>query len=478
MGCGAMEDMPVGSAGSAKRMSPAGAMVAAVDPAGIAAGLGVLPGDRIVEICGRRPLDILDYLHLTGPEAVTLRLVKPTGQEWTVEIEKDEGEPLGITLGDELFDGVRECANDCQFCFVGQLPPDMRRSLYLRDDDLRLSVLHGNFVTLTNLGACDWQRLAEQRLSPLHVSIHTSDDALRRLMLGNPAAPAVLDQLRQLLRLGLKVHGQIVLVPGLNDGAELDRTLAELLALPGGLASLAVVPVGVTKCAPPGLRRYQATEARDLLHQLAPWQERYAAAGVGGLYAADEWYLLAGEQLPPYSAYDDFPQLSNGVGMTRLFERELLRQAGRRSRVAGPRRRVILATGTLFAPRLAELLDRVATPRDRCGSPSWRVVACRNELFGPGVTVAGLLGGADVVRDVGAVLQAAPSDGGLPEPAELIVVPAEMFRAAGDLTLDDYSPERLGSELGTPVAVIGSATDLVRQLHGPVSGRRKKAVRQ
>jgi len=456
----------------------AGAVVAAVDPAGIAAGLGVLPGDRIVEICGRRPRDILDYLHLTAPQAVTLRLVKTTGQEWTVEIEKDEGEPLGITLGDELFDGVRECANHCRFCFVRQLPPGMRRSLYLRDDDLRLSVLHGNFVTLTNLGAGDWQRLEEQRLSPLHVSIHATDDAVRRLMLGNPVAPPVLDQLRRLLLLELEVHGQIVLVPGLNDGAELDRTLADLLSLPGGLASLAVVPVGVTRCAPPGLRRYEAAEARDLLRQLAPWQERYAAAGAGGLFAADEWYLLAGEQLLPYSAYGDFPQLSNGVGMTRLFERELLRQAGRRSQVAGPPRRVILATGTLFAPRLAKLLDKVATPGDRWGSPDWRVVACRNELFGPSVTVAGLLGGADVVRDVGPVLTAGQGAPGAPQPAELVVLPAEMFRAAGDVTLDDYSPERLGSELGTPVAVVGSARDLVRELRRPASSRRKKAVRQ
>ena len=426
-----------------------GALITDVSPGQIAADAGIKPGDRLMAVDGRPLRDILDYQYRTHPAQICLRLVTAAGGEWELEIEKDEVEPLGLVLADELFDGVRECANDCFFCFVHQLPPGLRRSLYQRDDDLRLSVLHGNFVTLTDLGAADWARLREQRLGPLHVSIHTTDDRLRREMMGNPAAPPILDQLRRVLALGITVHGQIVLVPGANDGPALDRTLGDLLALAPGLASLGVVPVGLTKHSPPRLKPFGPQAARRVLAGLRRWQKRFAAAGRTGLYAADEWYLGGGGSLPAGGEYDDYPQLANGIGMARRFI-ERYGEATRSLPAALPgRRRVLVATGRLFAPVLDGL---VKASLGRVSGLDVTVLGCRNELFGATVTVAGLLGGADLAR------AAAPQAAG----ADLLIVPAGAFRAAGDLMLDDWSRERLQAALGLPVAVAAGPAELVR----------------
>lgn len=432
-----------------------GALLAAVEPDGIAAQIGLAPGDRLVAVDGVALEDILDYQFRTFPDEIVLSVVRPSGQEWEIAVEKDEGEPLGIVLADEIFGPARDCANHCPFCFVRQLPQGLRAPLYFRDDDLRLSVLHGNFITLTNLSEADWQRITEQRLSPLHVSIHTTDDQLRRRMLGNRRAPAIMDQLRRLTDLGLEIHGQIVLCRGINDGLALESTLTDLLDLARPLASLAIVPVGVTRWSGPGIEGYDREGALAILAAIEQWQSRFAAAG-GGLWAADEWYLKAGRPLPAWSTYGSFPQIDNGVGMARDFV-HAFRLATRRlpSRIE-PARRVALATGTLFAPVLRELVtDRLSAIQGLAVD----VIACANELFGGGVTVAGLLGGRDIVRDV----QASVKRGFGPEE---IILPATILRDAGDLTLDDMSIDEISTELGVPVVVLDTPKQLVDEILG------------
>jgi len=431
------------------------ALLAAVEPEGIAAQIGLIPGDRLVAIDGVALQDILDYQFRTFPGEIVLSVVRSDGQEWEIAIEKDEGEPLGILLADEIFGPARDCANHCSFCFVRQLPRGLRAPLYFRDDDLRLSVLHGNFITLTNLTDDDWSRIREQRLSPLHVSIHTTDDQLRRRMLGNRRAPAIMDQLRELTGLGLEVHGQIVLCRGINDGPALESTLADLLTLAPPLTSLAIVPVGVTRWSAPGIEGYDRAGALSILAAIDPWQSRFAAAG-GGLWAADEWYLKAARPLPAWSKYGTFPQIDNGVGMARDFVHAFRLATRRLPARLEPARAVALATGTLFAPVLEELVaDRLSAIQGLAVD----VIACTNELFGGGVTVAGLLGGRDIIRDVQLAIECGR------HPAE-IILPATILRDAGDLTLDDMSIDAISAELGVPVVVLDTPKQLVDEILG------------
>lgn len=432
-----------------------GAAVARAVPGGIADQLGIAAGDVIAAIDGEVPSDILDYQFRTSPGNLRLLVVKPDGEQWDVEIEKDEGEPLGLDLREELFDRVRRCANRCFFCFVDQLPPGLREGLYVKDDDYRLSVLYGNFVTLSNLTPRDDERLRVQRLSPLRVSIHTTDPELRARMLGNPSAPPVLEQLQRLLSWGIEVHGQVVLCPGINDGPALERTFGDLLSLRPPLSSLAVVPVGVTKYAPEGLRRYDGEGAGRVLDALRPWEARFRSDGVRRLFAADELYLLAGRELPAEEEYGCYPQLDNGVGMCRTFISGFAKLLERSTLpgLAGPES-VLLLTGELFAP----VLDGMVRKLSARGRPKVETVACRNRLFGPEVTVAGLLSGRDL-------LEGAASAHGRPD---LIVLPRQAFRAAGDLTLDGLGLDDLRRELGVPAIAAGSAEELTGLLLGRV----------
>lgn len=461
--------------------SGTGAKVTGVAPGGIAAAVGLEPGDVVAGVDGRPVRDILDYQYLTFPDRIRLRVVKPGGEEWDVAVEKDAGEPLGVTLAGEIYDGVRECVNHCFFCFVDQLPPGLRNAIYVKDDDLRLSVLHGNFVTLTNLTQADRERLREQRLSPIRVSIHTTDPGLRALMLGNPEAPPILPVLAELTGFGLEVHGQIVLCPGVNDGKHLEATLQDLLALGPQLRSLAVVPVGVTRYARGGLRPYRPGEAAELLAAVESWRRRYLACGAGQLQCADELFLLAGEEPPPLSYYGEFPQLDNGVGMVRWFTHRWRLATRRLPHVVTPRR-VLVLTGRLFAPWLRREMARLSG----VAGLTVEVRACDNELFGPSVTVAGLLGGGDLLRGcqqrrAATAAEAARTSRGGDDAAgereeagwDQVLVPPEVLRSEGDLTLDGWSLESLARRLGIPVSAPPAPRDMARAVLGLP---RRKAV--
>ena len=423
-----------------------GGIIAAVRTGSVAEELGLRPGDELLSINGHPLRDVIDYRFYGAEEELEL-IVRRDGRRLVCLVERSYGEDLGIEFIEPTFDGIRRCNNRCPFCFVDQLPRGMRRSLYVKDDDYRLSFLFGNFVTLTNLTEADWQRLAEQRLSPLYVSVHATDLALRRRLLGNPSAPDVLQQIGRLGELGIRVHAQIVLVPGLNDGEHLARTVADLAALHPTVQSIAVIPVGLTKHRPPDLRPYTPDEARAIVAQVASWQRQYRARyGVGLVYAADEWYLLAGEEVPPAEEYDGFPQLENGVGLTRLLLDERLQITGGGLQVG----KVTLVCGTLIAPVLEAL---VAEWGKSAAFPQSVVIPVENRFFGPTVTVSGLLVGRDVIealrgRDLG----------------EVVFLPRAMFDAAGKRTLDDMSPAEIEERLGTRVEVAGTLGEVVGRL--------------
>ena len=438
-----------------------GGLIEAVAPGSVAAGAGLQAGDRLLAINGHPLRDVVDVQFYAAEESLSL-LVERRGAQWELEVERSYGQDLGLSFANPTFDvDIRRCANRCEFCFVKGNPPGperLRRSLYVKDDDYRYSFLFGNFVTLTNLTAEDWARLEEQRLSPLYVSVHATEPDLRARFLGRAggrSTPDILEQLRHLGDLGIEVHTQVVLVPGLNDGPHLDRTLADLSALVGDpVASVGVVPVGLTRFHRGGCRPYTPAESRAVLDQVAPWQARGLERWDYRLvYPSDEWYLVAGRRVPPAEVYDDFPQVENGVGMVRLLLdewQELRGQVGRRRL-----RPATLVCGTLIAPVLegivAELNERTKASRPA----GWQVVPVVNELFGPVTTVSGLLIGGDVL----AALRGR-------ELGELVLLPRAMFTgrygagsAPPGTTLDDVHVDQMAAQLGVPVAMAGTLSE-------------------
>ncbi|OAT86408.1 DUF512 domain-containing protein [Desulfotomaculum copahuensis] len=429
-------------------MAENGLAVSAVAPGGIAAELGVAPGDRVTEINGRPVNDIIDYRFLTGDEEITVTLVKPGGEEWLLEIEKDFDEGLGLEFAGGGLGATRRCQNRCLFCFVDQMPPGLRDTLYVKDDDFRLSFLQGNFITLTNLRSGELERIVRQRLSPLYISVHTTNPALREKMMRHPAAGKIMAQLRFLAENGIAVHTQVVLCPGLNDGAELDRTFAGLRALWPAVRSIALVPVGLTghRRGLFALRTFTPPEAAAVLNRVRRWQEDcLARCGDPLVYASDEFYLTAGEPVPPVESYGEFPQTENGVGLTRLFLDEWA-QAAKELPAALPDERVVsVATGMLgekvLAPAVADL--------NRISGLQVRLHAVPNRLLGPTVTVAGLLSGGDLLKE----LSGRPT-------GRLLIIPDVMLRHDGRVFLDDLTVDDLSRRLGLPVAVAGGPREL------------------
>ena len=408
---------------------PAG-LIDAVGPGSLAERIGLLEGDELLSINDHPLRDVIDVRFYAAEEHLALR-VRRGGAALTLETERRYGEPLGLTFAVPIFDGVRRCGNACEFCFLSQMPAGLRPSLYVRDDDYRLSFLSGSYVTLTGLGASDWARIAEQHLSPLYVSVHATDVELRRQTLGNPAAPDLLAQLRRLAELAIEVHAQIVLLPGLNDGRHLERSIDDLAALYPVVRSVSVVPVGLTRHHRGGCRPHTDAEARAVFDQVVTWQARLRGSlGVSFAYLSDEWYLRLGEPVPPLARYDGLDLTENGVGLVRQFL-----EVGRLSLTSLSRRQpsLTLVTGTLFAPVLR---------RTTAHLPGVEVVPVTNDFLGQTVTVAGLLTGQDVVaqlkgRDLG----------------EALALPPAMFGGPAGQTLDEMWPEDVGRALGRRVII-------------------------
>lgn len=423
------------------------ASIAGVRPGSIAAALGLKAGDCLLSLNGAPVRDQLDY-RFQMADARACLTVRRGDRKMSFEVEKAEGEELGLEFAEATFDGIRRCRNRCLFCFVDRQPPGLRPGLYVKDDDYRYSFLFGSFVTLTNLDGEDWRRISEQRLSPLYVSVHATDLAVRRRLLGNPHAPDILAQIRRLAESRIRVQAQVVLCPGINDGDVLERTLADLSALHECVQSVAVVPVGLTRYKPPdGPRSLTIEEMVATVRQVRRWQRRLRPAlGRTFVYLGDEFYLRTGTPIPSARAYDGFPQYENGIGLARVLLDQWAR-VRHRLQPSSAEASLSLVTGELAAPMLRRFATEMA---DRAGTKV-HVVAVRNSFFGPSVNVAGLLTAADVVE----ALRAA-------EPLGTVVLPRAMFDAGGERTLDGVSTWDISKALERRVVVARSASDLVR----------------
>jgi len=404
--------------------------IANIEAGSIADELSLEIGSRVVRINGEPVRDGIDLTYLLADEQVEMEAVTPDGETVVYAFERDPGESVGIVPAP---DAVRECANKCVFCFIDGNPQGARKPLWLRDDDFRLSFTYGSYVTLTNLGPKGLRRLVDQRISPLYVSVHATEPQVRERLLVNERAGLIMDQLRELIEGGLEVHTQVVLCPGWNDGAHLERTIDDLWALGPSVRSLSVVPVGLTRynLGRP-VRLLRADEAVRAIAQVDGARVRATRErGVGWCYAADEMYLIAGAPPPERPYYDDGALYENGVGQIRRFVELFDEGLPRVPRFDG--RRIRLVTGRSMAPFLRERAPRLA----RATRASVEVVEVVNDYFGATVTVAGLLGGRDILRALG---EGAPGD--------LVLLPAEALNADGRF-IDDLALGELEAQLGT-----------------------------
>ena len=423
-------------------------------PDSIASEMGLEPGDALVALNGETIKDIFDYHYHTEAEYVEIEVLTRDGQTCLLEIEKDEDEDLGIVFGSSLMDEYHSCSNRCIFCFIDQLPPGMRETLYFKDDDSRLSFLQGNYITLTNMGREDIQRLIRYRLSPINISVHTTRPDLRCRMLHNRFAGDILDKIRLFYDAGITMNSQIVLCKGINDGPELDRTIEDLSAFLPCMESLSVVPVGLTRYRD-GLAKLEPFEREDavrVLKQIRGWQDRFRKrAGTAFVHASDEWFILAGEDFPEEDYYEGYGQLENGVGMMRLLIDEVRECLGSlESDKASPHhyspgspiRRVSIATGQLAYPTIRMLADELEVC---CPGVRVQVFPVRNDFFGERITVTGLLTGQDIIS------QLEKEDLG-----EELLLPENLLRAGEDVLLDDISIGQIAESLQVPVNIIQS----------------------
>jgi len=405
-------------------------------PGGPAATAGVAAGDVLLRVNGAAPRDYIDYRYLTAEPRVALTVRKPAGSVRRVVIEKEEDEDLGLRFVEDVFDGVRTCCNRCPFCFVSQLPKGLRPALYVRDDDYRLSFLHGNFITLTNLTPADRRRIVRYHLSPLYVSVHATQPDARRRLFGR-STPDPRHEMARLAARGIEFHTQIVVCPGVNDGEHLEQTVTELAALHPGVRSVGVVPVGITKHRNglPRLRRVTARIAGELVSRVQSWQRLFRKRlGSRFVFAADELYLLSEAPIPARAHYEGLWQLGNGIGCARLFLDEVAHL--RRVALAVPLS-VVLVTGEMAVGMVRLLAEKLTA----AGSLTARVCPVPNRLLGSSVTTAGLLAGWDIARAAGK----------LPRP-DVVIVPATAVRE-GEGFLDGLRVEELASRLGTKVLI-------------------------
>lgn len=419
--------------------------ISKIVPGGIAEELSVEVGDILLAINGKPVVDIMDYLFFMSDDYLTLTIEKKTGEIWDLEIDKEYDEDLGIEFDNPILDMAKSCRNKCIFCFIDQLPPGMRETLYFKDDDSRLAFLQGNFVTLTNVSDRDLERMVEYHISPVNVSIHTTNPELRERMLCNRFAGKIMERLIYLTDNGIEVNGQVVLCKDVNDGIELDRTINDLAGMENRIRSLAVVPFGMTKYRE-GLypvECFTREDARRIVKQVHALQKRFLELyGTRFVFLSDEFYLTAGVTMPAYSKYEGFIQIENGVGLIRRFEEEIKRslRSERRRLIKVPHsHQGIFVTGTAASGFMEQVAGRMM---DVYGGMKIQVAAIVNDFFGDKVTVSGLLTGKDIVSQL-----KLKYPGGLAADAVLFL-PETMFKSEEDIFLDDMTLEDLRLAMG------------------------------
>ncbi len=423
-----------------------------VQPHGIAYRRGLRAGDSIIAINGEPILDEIDYQALTDRQRLDILVRRADGKEENVRVIKAKDAPLGLRMADTLACRPYPCKNKCVFCFIDQMPPGMRDTLYVKDDDWRLSLIMGNYITLTNVDEAEFRRILRRKASPLYISVHTTDPDLRVRMMKNPGARLIMDRLRALSDAGLRFHCQIVLCPGYNDGEALKKTLNDLRALYPAAQSAALVPVGLTKFRE-GLdpvKPFDREEAKAVLEIARGFQEKMLReAGTRFVFPADEMYLIAGEPLPPEEAYEGYPQLENGVGLLRKFE-NALQAASRENTLPAVPRRVRIPCGASLAPVMERWVKEYGPKGVRA-----IVQPIRNTFFGETITVTGLLTGGDLI----AQLKGADE--------EEILLCGNTLRAEGDLFLDGVSLDQVRQALRPRLTVVpNTGEDLFQALLG------------
>ena len=416
-----------------------GVAITGVEPASLSAELELEPGDRIIKINGRPVRDYLDFRFQTGGETELLVEVrKQDGENWELEIERDEGEDFGLTLEQIV---PRQCANECIFCFCKGNPQDARPSLFVRDEDIRLSFLYGNYTTLTSITEDEMRRIIEQRLTPQYVSVHATDNEVRAYLLGIDKERAdISDKLLRLLEAGIEVHAQVVLCPRINDGKILERTIADLAAHYPRISSVAIVPLALTRYNPdPRLTPVTPESCRKTIAEVTEIQkELHSRIGTNFAFLGDEIYLRAGIPLPGRKHYGDYPQIEDGVGMVRAFSNEftaLVRQIERRRPKQTETRPGTILTGVLFAPILRREIDKL---NQRFGT-NVTVISVANGYFGGDVSVAGLLTGGDFLSMRNRI------DG------EFVLIPRSTLKSDEEIMLDGTTLAGLQDSLGVPV---------------------------
>ena len=420
-------------------------IIKSIEPGSIAEELGIEKGDILLAINDQEVEDVFDYHFYVNDEQLVLTIEKPDGEEWELEIEKDYEEDLGIEFEQGLMDEYRSCRNKCIFCFIDQMPKGMRDTLYFKDDDSRLSFLQGNYVTLTNMSDHDIDRIIRYHLEPINISFHTTNPELRCQMLHNRFAGEALKKVDRLYEAGIEMNGQIVLCRGINDGEELERTIRDLSGYLPCLQSVSVVPVGLTKYRDGlyPLEPFTPEDARKVLEVVHRWQdELYEKWGSHFIHAGDEWYLLAGEEMPPQERYDGYLQLENGVGMMRLLENEF-QEAFDGLPGDDLSREVSVATGKLAYPLICSMAEKL---KSRYPGTVIHTYQIENRYFGERITVAGLITGQDLKE------QLAGKDLG-----KALLLPCNMFRSQEEVFLDDVTLTELKDALQSVIDIVKSS---------------------
>lgn len=449
-----------------------GHLIRAVDPGSIAEELELEPGDKLLKINGNEVEDIFDYEYYMNSESMVMLVEKADGDLWELEIENDY-EDLGITFENGLMSDYKSCSNKCIFCFIDQMPPGMRETLYFKDDDSRLSFLQGNYITLTNMKDHDIQRIIDFKLAPINISVHTTNPELRCMMLHNRFAGEALKKIDTLYEHRIPMNGQIVLCKGVNDGAELDRTIRDLTKYIPCMESVSVVPVGLSKFREGlhPLEPFEKADAEAALGIIEGWQKKiYEEHGIHFIHASDEFYLTAERELPEEERYDGFPQLENGVGMLRLLDSEVDEALAKieRERADGdvkevsesgnnaaggsesgnnaagiPTEEISIATGLLAYPYLKKQIEKITA---RFPQKKVHLYAIRNDFFGEMITVAGLITGQDLQKQLSGQ-----------QLGTRLLLPACMFRSGEEVFLDDVTRAEVQTALQVPVNIVKSS---------------------